>query len=239
VESVPSEVERARENLQLARSTSDRLWEEYRAYKRPSDATQGVIGPEELRLLREASEWIDKRYAAEHALFAVEHGTPGVVGKEGEFQWLSMFDRNITDFLTHCPKSVLNKHLAITGIDGGTLRLTEQDKSEGWRTSADARVFKTFPGSDRQDGKDQLVAYSPRITSIHGLPNETHDECCEGHDEWYVFEQEAPLSDMEVFVNWEGFRLYDPEFKWWVDRLWLQMTHLDVESYISDGTVPD
>jgi hypothetical protein len=71
-----------------------------------------------------------------------------------------------------------------------------------------------------------MVAWSPRISSIHGLPNETHDDCCEGHDEWYVFEREAPVSDMEVFVNWGGFRLYDPQFKCWVDRLWLQMAHL-------------
>jgi hypothetical protein len=42
---------------------------------------------------------------------------------------------------------------------------------------------------------------------------------------------------MEVFVNWGGFRLYDPQSKWWFDHLWEQMTDLGAESYISDGTV--
>jgi hypothetical protein len=79
---VHSEIELARQNLELARSTSDRLWEEYRAFEGPPAVVQGVMGPEVRRLLMEASESIGKIYAAEHALFAVEHGTPGVVGRE-------------------------------------------------------------------------------------------------------------------------------------------------------------
>ena len=42
---------------------------------------------------------------------------------------------------------------------------------------------------------------------------------------------------MEAFVNWLGFRLYDPEWKWCADRLWDQMARLAPESYIADGTV--
>jgi hypothetical protein len=96
------------------------------------------------------------------------------------------------------------------------------------------RLYKT---SLRRYFCRRLVAYSPRMGSIHGLPNETHDECCEGHDEGYVFDKEAPVSEMEVFVNWEGFRLYDPQSKWWVDHLFEQMARLGAESNISDGTV--
>jgi hypothetical protein len=75
------------------------------------------------------------------------------------------------------------------------------------------------------------------VTSIHGLPNETHDECCAVYDEWYVFEQPVLPGEIEVFVNWLGFRLYDPDFKWCADRLWEQMTRLAPESYVGDGSV--
>jgi hypothetical protein len=42
---------------------------------------------------------------------------------------------------------------------------------------------------------------------------------------------------MEVFVNWGGFRLSDPNFQEWTDRLWAQLERLGAESYIADGTV--
>jgi hypothetical protein len=42
---------------------------------------------------------------------------------------------------------------------------------------------------------------------------------------------------MEAFVNWGGFRLYDPKYQEWADRLWDQLTRLAAESYIADGTV--
>jgi hypothetical protein len=29
--------------------------------------------------------------------------------------------------------------------------------------------------------------------------------------------------EIEVFVNWLGFRLYDPDFKWCADHLWEQL----------------
>ena len=62
-------------------------------------------------------------------------------------------------------------------------------------------------------------------------------ERCAGYDEWYVFEKPVPPGEIEVFVNWLGFRVYDPEFKWCADRLWEQMTRLAPESYIADGSV--
>jgi hypothetical protein len=42
---------------------------------------------------------------------------------------------------------------------------------------------------------------------------------------------------MEVFVNWGGFTLYDPDYEWCADRLWEQMARLAPESCIVDGTV--
>ncbi len=80
--------------------------------------------------MTEASEWTHKIYVAEHALFKAEHGTPGIVGSYGEYQWLTIVERDITSLLRHCPEVVLDKYIAVTRIDGGSLRLTDQEKSD-------------------------------------------------------------------------------------------------------------
>ena len=198
---------------------------------------RGVAGSEELRRLNEASESTRMLYAAEQALFMAENGTPGIVGKHGEYQWVTMIECDISKLLRLCPDVVLGKYLAVTSIDGGTLRLTEQESTEGWWTADAAKVFRGTSWSSPEYREDWKVAYSPCVNSIHGLPNETHDECCAGYDEWYVFEQPVLPGEIEVFVNWLGFRLYDPEFKWCADRLWEQMARLAPESYVADGSV--
>lgn len=231
------EVTRARRALELAQATSERLWAEHTAYCKTLDPARGVVGEEELRRLREASEWQGKVYAAEHALFRAEHGTPGIVGSHGEYQWLTMVDRDITSLLSICPEIVVGKYLAVTSIDSGSLRLTQQETREGWWTAEAGRVFRGTSWSAPEFREDWTVAYSPQIVSIHGLPNETHDECCAGYDEWYVFEQHAPVQEIESFVNWGGFRLYTPEYRWCTDRFWSQIERIEPESYIADGTV--
>lgn len=75
-----------------------------------------------------------------------------------------------------------------------------------------------------------------RKESIHGLPNETHEECCAGYDEWYVFERAIPGGDIETFVNSDPL-LYDPSSKWFIDRFWEQLARLAPESYIAEATV--
>ncbi len=234
---VESDAELARKDLELARATSSRLWAEYRAFVETLDPSLGVAGPEELRQLREASEWTGRKYAAEHALFAAENGTPGIVGAHGEYQWLTVLKCDISSLLRLCPGVVLNKYLAVTSIDSGTLQLTDQEKDAGWWTSEEAKVFRDSSWGHREDDSDWKVAYSPRLDSIHGLPDETHGECCAGFDEWYVFERAVPPGEIEAFVNWSGFRLYDHEWKWCTDRFWEQMARLAPESYIADGTV--
>ena len=232
-----SDAELARQHLELARAMSSRLWTEYRAFAETLDPARGVAGPEELRRLEEASEWTSKIYAAEHALFTAENGTPGIVDAHGEYQWLTMLECDISKLLRLCPDVVLNKYLAVTSIDSGTLQLTDQEKRDGWWTSEEAKVFRGSSWGHREDRDDWKVAYSPRLESIHGLPNETHSECCAGFDEWYVFERAVLAEQIEAFVNWSGFRLYDPEWKWCADRFWEQMARLAPESYIGDGTV--
>lgn len=231
------EIEQARQHLELARATAERLWAEHSQYLKTRVPARGVADPEELRRLQEASDWQGRVYAAEHVLFRAEHGTPGMVGSHGQYQWLTMVDRDITSLLSICPEVVVGKYLAVTSIDSGSLRLTEEEKSAGWWTAEAGRVFRGTSWSPPEYRDDWKVAYSPRITSIHGLPNETHDECCAGFDEWYVFEQQVPAGEMESFVNWAGFRLYDPNYQWCTDRFWNQMLRIEPESYIADGTV--
>lgn len=216
---------------------SERLWSEYREYVKSLDPARGVAGPEEMRRLEAASAATGKIYAAEHALFRAEHGTPGIVGAHGEYEWLTMVDRDITSLLRHCAEFVLDKYIAVTRIDGGSLRLTDQEKAEGWWAAESGRVFQGTSWSPPEYRDDWKVAYSPRITSVRGLPNETHDESCAGYDEWYVFEQPVAAGEIEAFVNWVGFRLYDPKFQWCADRFWNQMTRLAPESYVADGTI--
>jgi hypothetical protein len=216
---------------------SERLWREYRAHLESLLPVRGEASPEAMRLLREASDWTRKKHVAEQALFMAENGTPGVVGTHGDYQWLSMFDRDIPDLLGLCPEVVLGKYLVITSIDGGSLKLTDQERADGWWTDDAAKVFQGTSWGPPAYRDDWKVAYSPCLTSIHGLPHETHDECCAGFDEWYVFEQTPPPGEIEAFVNWMGFRLYDPEYEWCADRLWDQLARLAPESYIADGTV--
>jgi hypothetical protein len=64
-----------------------------------------------------------------------EHGTPGVVGSHAEYQWLSTEPGNITTLLRSCPDVVPGKYLAVTSIDSGTLRLTDQERADGWWTA--------------------------------------------------------------------------------------------------------
>ena len=148
----------------------------------------------------------------------------GIVGFHEQYQWLRMVDRDITSPLSICPDIVLGKYLAVTRIDGGPLCLTEQGRVEGWWTAEVGRVFQATSWSPPEYRDDWKVAYSPLITSIDGLPNETHGECCAGYDEWYVSEHQMPAEEIETIVNWGGLRLYDPNFEWCTDRFWSQIS---------------
>jgi hypothetical protein len=66
---------RARQELELARAMSDRLWAEHRAHSETLDPAQGVASLEGLRGMKEASEWTRKLHEAEHGLFSAGHGT--------------------------------------------------------------------------------------------------------------------------------------------------------------------
>lgn len=132
---------------------------------------------------------------------------------------------------------MIGKYLAVTSIDSGTLHPTEKEKTEGWWTSEAARVFTGTAWSSPEYHEGANVTYSPRIASIHGLPYETHDECCDGFDEWYIFEQPIPPADMEWFVGWGGFSLDNPDYQWSAERFWEQMARLSPKSYLATAQI--
>jgi hypothetical protein len=193
-----------------------------------------VIDPHELGLLRESSNWIRRELKAEQSLFTAEIDTPGIIGSHGQYQWLTSVDHDISSLLQICPGVLLDKYLAVTSMDSAQLLLTDQEKSDGWWTADAGRVYSDKPDGTREDRGQ--VAYSPRLASVHGLPYETH-ECCAGFDEWYVFDQAPVAGEIEVFVNWLGFGLYDPGSLWNIEGFWEHMERLGSESYIAEGTV--
>lgn len=136
------DIRRARAELEFAKATAERKWTEYSAYVRTVDQRRSVADPEAVRRLREASEWQGRVYAEEHAAFKAEHGTPGIVGTRGEYQWLTLAHGDIASLLGICPEVVLGKYLAVTSVDSGHLRLSDNEVSAGWWTSESSCVFQ-------------------------------------------------------------------------------------------------
>jgi hypothetical protein len=151
------------------------------------------------------------------------------IGSHGEYDWLTT-GHEIGEFLELCPEVVLGKHLAVTALDSGVLRLNEREISLGWKST---------------DG----IGYSPRVNSIPDLPHLNHPDLCSAYHEWYVFETDVCLgkrSDahplvmppqagiVEVFVNC-FFRIHDPYFRAFTDPFWNQLERIRPVSYIADG----
>ncbi len=162
-----------------------------------------------------------------------ENCHPAIIGSHGQYQWLTSVDHDISSLLQICPNVLLDKYLAVTSMDSAQLLLTDQEKSDGWWTAEAGRIYMGKPDGTREDRAK--VAYSPRLVSVHGLPY----ECCAGYDEWYVFDQAPAAGEIEVFVNWLGFRSdeSDPESLWFIDRFWDHMEKLAPESYVAEGSV--
>jgi hypothetical protein len=151
-------------------------------------------------------------------------------GIRQEYRWYQAADLCLGDVLAKVPGLVLDRFVVVTSFDSGALRLTESERGRGWRTV----------GS---------MAISPRIKDLSTLP---HDE----YDEWYVYEDPPILGAPEVFVNYGGFSLRQPELQveqvdatWdqsssrqrldWLraaqDRFWRQIDELRPETYLADG----
>jgi hypothetical protein len=160
-----------------------------------------------------------------------------VTGTHGKYRWLTGVDYTLSGLIQICPSIVEGQHAALTTFDSGPLRLTAQDRADGWRTAPGGAVYSINPDNTRNDHVHWPVAYSPRLNSQTALSCQARGGCCEGFEDWYLFQGEPPVAEFEEFVNWGGFRLDDPGYSWAIGRLWSQLDRLGAESYLADGTV--
>ncbi len=111
-------------------------------------------------------------------------------GKQGHYFWLGRAldtqdtSRLLAHLLKACPDVVLGNFVIVTCLDSGALQLTPQQVSEGWR----------------QEGR---LAISPKIKDASELDFNWFDE-------WYIFDELARPTNVEVFVNYGTFSLGDP-----------------------------
>jgi hypothetical protein len=145
------------------------------------------------------------------------------VGSQGLYEWLAT-DQQF-DLLQISPEVVLGKYVAVTSIDSGHLKPTEEETVAGWQSR----------------GK---IAYSPKIQTIQDLPRA-------GWDEWYIFDNPTDLGTshlrenifempqeqghVSVLVNY-GFALHPPERSNNLATLfWEQLARIRPESYVADN----
>lgn len=158
-------------------------------------------------------------------------------GKHDQFFWLQRsietegVDLPLIRLTKDCSEVLLGKHLLVTSLDSGSLRLKDQQIDQGWR----------------REGK---VAASPRITNVSDAPFQWFDE-------WYIFADALPeMPEVQVFVNYGAFSLGEANST--IDtvyvgpddnietemaaavaalqkRFWTQLESLNPESYVANG----
>lgn len=151
----------------------------------------------------------------------------------GAFNWITVYalDRGLYGLLRAVPELVVGHHVAITSFDSGPLKPSPEESQLGWL--AIGEVLWTSPIAD------------PAI-----LPTGEFDE-------WYVTTSVTDLSNVEVFVNYYGWKLSpidvdaeveaDPRRErsgvetsdaWrsqMLDRFWSQIQCVNPVSYMAEG----
>ena len=150
-----------------------------------------------------------------------------IAGERGAYQWISA-PHEVGQLLDLCPQTVVGKYVAITVIDSGVVRLSEDDRRAGWTSRGE-------------------IAYSPRVRSIDLL----HMTRQEGFQEWYIFAgpttlggasrenvfEPPPVPDVVmVFAHYYAFALHNPKVSDLTDLFWRQLEWIQPESYVADGS---
>lgn len=149
-----------------------------------------------------------------------------VTGIHGSYQWLATGQYGLGDFLARCQMALLGKYVAVTSLDSGPLRLSEEEKSIGWQCRNE-------------------IAYSPQVQLPDQLPHG-------GFDEWYIFDSPKELGQLwrgnvfetpratghiAAFVNFGDFAPHNPEVQALLSLFWDQLERIQPESYIADGNL--
>src|SRR5438876_425210 len=147
-----------------------------------------------------------------------------ITGSHERWHWLESPRHPIAVLLDECPQLFLNKYVVISSCDGGPFIPAGEQEQAGWESHGG-------------------LAYTPRLlTELKGLPRGEADE-------WYVFPQRDLIRHIEVFVNYTGFTLRDPQQlldegkeSWFAEmirqmqeRFWLQLEMFSPEAYIADA----
>jgi hypothetical protein len=145
-------------------------------------------------------------------------------GSRGQYQWLTSDEHDLASLLATCPQAVLDKYVAVTSYDSGSLTLNDEEVAAGWESR-------------------KGIAYSPKIESVVKLRPD-------GFDEWYVFDSPTDLGQLfkgnvfekplragivAAFVNFGGFSLSNPVVQGLLDLFWPQLESIGPESLIADG----
>jgi hypothetical protein len=142
-------------------------------------------------------------------------------GKHDGYFWCESTSACLTDFLESFQDYFDGRWIAVTAFDSGPLKVSEDQRTRGWRSRG--RVVLIPPSS--------------------GLPP------VDGWDEWYLFADAPALEqfkEIEVFVNYSefGFTPFPTKFRTRQSDagiaamhrcFWSQIGRLDPETFVADG----
>jgi hypothetical protein len=156
-----------------------------------------------------------------------------LTGSHMGYDWLTSTEDYTGTLLKLCPEVFINRHLAVTCIDGGAGWLLRHQLPAAWEARGG-------------------IAYSPKLDRVEDIPHQLDGPDGPGYDELYTFEQGCDLGERlqgnifleqfapaagrtAVFVTWAGFILHDANPNVFSDLFWPQLHRLHPESYIADG----
>ena len=130
-------------------------------------------------------------------------------GRHNDYYWIQWEGAFLSTLLRHVPAIVLGRYLVNTSFDSGSLKLSGEQRQQGWRTVG-------------------ALSYSPRIADVGAIP---HDQ----YDEWLVFSEPSEIQTWQPLVNHCGVSLTDPDYEPDQEKLWSQLESARPESYLAEG----
>jgi hypothetical protein len=130
-------------------------------------------------------------------------------GQHKDYFWVQWENAFIDKLLERAPDIVLGKYLINTSFDSGSLTLSEDEQTQGWRSTG-------------------AFAYSPLITDVSSVPHYFFEE-------WLAFESQMEVATWSPVINYCGFTLVEPPDEFRPAQLWSQLETVRPESYLGRG----